>query len=170
MPNWCFNQVTFTGTSGDIENLVAQLESEKSHFDFNKVIPMPLELATIASPVTAFKTKVEVDEYNAKRPKFEDDFIVGKAITHAKHKALLKKYGHAEWYNWSIDTWGCKWNNGDEVGISDNSENGHVSYDFDTPWGPPEGIYEALRKQFPEVTISWFYNEPGMEFSGYLPN
>ena len=64
MPNWCFNQVTFTGTSGDIENLVAQLESEMSHFDFNKVIPMPQELAGITSPVKTFKTKAEVDEYN----------------------------------------------------------------------------------------------------------
>ena len=168
MPNWCFNQVTFTGTSGDIENLVAQLESETSHFDFNKVIPMPQELTGITSPVKTFKTKAEVDEYNNRE--LPGGFEVGKAITNAKHKALLKKYGHAEWYNWSIAKWGCKWNNGDEVGISDNSKNGHASYDFDTPWGPPEGIYEALREQFPEVAISWFYNEPGMEFSGYLPD
>ena len=42
MPNWCYNSVTFSGTSGDMENLVAQLASEASLFDFNKVIPMPL--------------------------------------------------------------------------------------------------------------------------------
>jgi len=168
MPNWCFNQVTFTGTSGDIENLVTQLESDDSHFDFNKIIPMPAELAGIASPVKAFKTKAEVDAYNNQKPM--GGFEMGKAITHAKHKALLKKYGYAEWYNWSIDTWGCKWNNGNDVDVSDNKENGCVTYGFDTPWGPPEGIYLALREQFPEVRISWFYDEPGMELSGYLPD
>ena len=165
MPNWCFNRVTFTGSTGDIENLVTQLASETSHFDFNKVIPMPEELRHVASPVQAFKTKAKVDEYNSNVPEG-----VGQAITHAKHKALLKKYGHAEWYSWSTEVWGCKWNNGDEVEVNDDSEHGCASYSFDTPWGPPEGIYEALREQFPEVYISWFYDEPGMEFSGYLPN
>ena len=172
MPNWCFNRVTFTGTSGDIENLVAQLESDESHFDFNKVIPMPEELRHNASPITAFKTKAEVDAYNAKSPfsGVGSNFEMGRAITHAKHKALLKKYGHAEWYNWSNDNWGCKWNNGHDVDRSDESEHGCVSYRFDTPWGPPTEVYEALREQFPKVNISWFYDEPGMEFSGYLPN
>ena len=175
MPNWCFNKVTFTGTSGDMENLVAQLASEASLFDFNKVIPMPVELAGNASPVKAFKTKAEVDEYNNR--KLPGGFEVGKAITHAKHKALLKKYGYAEWYSWSTDVWGCKWNNGQDVEVEDDRDNGcfihdeiSVSYRFDTPWGPPEGIYLALKEQFPEVYISWFYDEPGMEFSGYLPN
>ena len=168
MPNWCFNRVTFTGTSGDIENLVTHLESERSHFDFNNVIPMPPELSEVTSPVTAFKTKAEVELYNDKHKNVE--FGAGKAITHAKHRFLIKKYGHADWYNWSIATWGCKWNNGNEVGVSDNSKNGHVSYDFDTPWGPPEGIYKKLHETFPEVDISWFYDEPGMEFSGYLPD
>ena len=168
MPNWCFNRVTFTGSTGDIENLVAQLESDDSHFDFNKIIPMPAELAGIASPVKAFKTKAEVDEYNSQKPM--GGFEMGKAITHAKHKALLKKYGHAEWYNWANEVWGCKWNNDHDVDVSDDSAHGCASYSFDTPWGPPEGIYLALREQFPEVNISWFYDEPGMEFSGYLPN
>ena len=62
MPNWCYNRVTFSGTSGDMENLVAQLASEVSLFDFNKVIPMPEELQHNASPVVSFKTKAEVDE------------------------------------------------------------------------------------------------------------
>ena len=168
MPNWCFNRVTFTGSTGDIENLVAQLESDDSHFDFNKIIPMPAELAGIASPVKAFKTKAEVDEYNSQKPM--GGFEMGKAITHAKHKALLKKYGHAEWYNWANEVWGCKWNNDHDVDVSDDSAHGCASYSFDTPWGPPEGIYLALREQFPEVNISWFYDEPGMEFSGYLSN
>ena len=41
-------------TTEDIENLVATLEGEDTRFDFNKVIPMPAELAGNASPVKAF--------------------------------------------------------------------------------------------------------------------
>jgi len=169
MPNWCHNRVSFSGTPEDIENLVATLTGETTRFDFNKVIPMPEELSGIASPVTAFKTNAEVDAYNAKRPQGDGLFIIGKAITHAKHKALLKKYAHADWYNWSIENWGCKWNNGDDIAIEDEEE-GYIRYSFETPWGPPEGIYHKLVAEFPEVQITWFYDEPGMQFSGYLPN
>ena len=167
MPNWCHNRVSFSGTTEDIENLVATLEGEDTRFDFNKVIPMPAELAGNASPVKAFKTKAEVDEYNSQ--KLMGGFEMGKAITHAKHTALLKKYAHADWYNWSIENWGCKWNNGDDIAIEDEEE-GYIRYSFETPWGPPEGIYHKLVAEFPEVDISWFYDEPGMQFSGYLPN
>ena len=162
MPNWCHNRVSFSGTPEDIENLVATLTGETTRFDFNKVIPMPEELSGISSPVLAFKTKVEVETYNTA-------YEHRGAITHAKHKALLKKYGHADWYNWSIENWGCKWNNGDDIAIEDEEE-GYIRYSFETPWGPPEGIYHALKEQYPEVQITWFYDEPGMQFSGYLPD
>ena len=169
MPNWCYNKVIFSGTPNEITTLMEFVKEEETDFSFNAIIPMPSELRTIASPVRAFKTKAEVNAYNAQQP--VPNFEIGKAITHAKHKALLKKYGHAEWYNWSIANWGCKWDiNPTEIEMSDDSGHGCVSYSFDTPWGPPEGVYLAMTEQFPEVDISWFYDEPGMEFSGYLPD
>jgi hypothetical protein len=39
---------------------------------------------------------------------------------------------------------------------------------FDTAWSPPEAICHALREMFPDVSISWFFDEPGMEVAGYL--
>jgi len=167
MPNWCHNRVTFSGTGSDIDELTTQLESEESPFDFNNVIPMPEELRLVSSPIKVFRTKAEVDEYNAQQPQG-----IGEAITHAKHTALVKKYGHADWYTWSINNWGCKWNNGDDIDrdIVADSEYGYVQYDFETPWGPPVGIYQALCEMYPDMGISWFYDEPGMEFAGYLPD
>ena len=41
---------------------------------------------------------------------------------------------------------------------------------FNTAWGPASGIYDKIKEDFPDVGISWFYDEPGMEFAGYLPN
>ena len=45
-----------------------------------------------------------------------------------------------------------------------------LSYAFNTPWSPPIAIYHALIEKYPEIkeNISWFYNEPQMEFAGYL--
>ena len=40
--------------------------------------------------------------------------------------------------------------------------------EFNTAWSPPEAICHALREQYPDVSISWFYDEPGCEIAGYL--
>ena len=40
--------------------------------------------------------------------------------------------------------------------------------EFDTAWSPPEAICHALRDKFPDMCISWFFDEPGMEVAGYL--
>ena len=74
-----------------------------------------------------------------------------------------------DWYNWSNENWGTKWDVR-EVEISDDHEDGVVTYSFETAWGPPEPIFNMLCGKYPEVHISWFYDEPGMEFRGYLPS
>ena len=40
---------------------------------------------------------------------------------------------------------------------------------FDTAWGPPVGIYNKLVEKYPDLSITWFYKEEGMEISGWLP-
>jgi len=71
------------------------------------------------------------------------------------------------WYDWSCDKWGTKWDTKD-VTLDDYWEDGELQYNFDTPWGPPEGVYSLLIKNFPDLTITWFYDEPGMRMAGYL--
>ena len=121
MPNWCNNQVTFRGTTEDINNIIEFVEGcFPEPFSLDAIIPMPEE-------------------------------------------------NKEDWYGWRNENWGTKWDatNGD---MFDDSEEGFVSYSFDTAWSPPEPIYNALKEKYPDVRISWFYDEPGMEFSGYLPN
>ena len=49
-----------------------------------------------------------------------------------------------------------------------------IEISFETPWGPAEGIYNHLVEWAEEekvgLNISWFYDEPGMQFAGYLGN
>jgi len=73
------------------------------------------------------------------------------------------------WYGWRNENWGTKWDVVDSE-MFDEAEDGFVSYSFDTAWSPPEPVYNALKEKYPEVRISWFYDEPGMGFSGYLPD
>ena len=40
--------------------------------------------------------------------------------------------------------------------------------EFETAWCPPEEVCNAIREQYDDLSISWFYDEPGCEIAGYL--
>jgi hypothetical protein len=69
------------------------------------------------------------------------------------------------WWDWRVQNWGTKWNSYDCEVIEMDDE--QVEYTFNTAWGPPEGVIEKLREQYPDVSITAFYDEPGMEIAGY---
>ena len=80
---------------------------------------------------------------------------------------LINKYGVDNWYDWCTNNWGVKWDVGD-VELEEGED--YLTYNFDTPWGPPEEIYTILNAEFPDMNISWFFDEPGMQMAGYLGN
>ena len=80
---------------------------------------------------------------------------------------------------WTEKNWGTskrpsyvdmeyEWDDEDYVELG--SGKGTLTYKFNSAWSPPEGIYRTLIEKYPEIkgNISWFYNEPQMEFAGYL--
>ena len=70
-----------------------------------------------------------------------------------------------KWWDWRVQNWGTKWNSYDcEVIEMDDDQ---VEYTFNTAWSPPEGVIEKLREQYPDIQITAFYDEPGMEIAGY---
>ena len=74
------------------------------------------------------------------------------------------------WYDWRLENWDTKWDVHDaeitEERWKDELE--CFTAEFQTAWSPPEAICRRLRDLFPKVSISWFYDEPGCEFAGYL--
>jgi len=78
---------------------------------------------------------------------------------------LINKYGADNWYDWQITNWGVKWDVSD-IELEEGED--YLTYRFDTPWGPPEGIHAMIRDEFPDISMSWFYDEPGMMMAGYL--
>ena len=146
MPNWCYNRVEICGEPEEMDEFRELVKSKKSAFDFNEIIPMPKELEDSVS-----------GSENSK-PDWQKE----------RSKELIEKYGADNWYRWCCDNWGVKWNVtlSEEQDVQDEGD--YLQYTFDTAWGPPDEIFYALRRKFPDVSISWFYDEPGMQFAGYL--
>jgi hypothetical protein len=72
------------------------------------------------------------------------------------------------WYSWRLDNWGTKWDiSQDDISISDD-QNGCLQLEFFTAWAPPEGICNFLREKYGNVSVTWFYDEPGMCDAGYI--
>ena len=116
------------------------------------------------SKIPEHLTDEEVDDWIAKN----EDFIktgMGRPITKKEHAKLLTRYKFDNWYDWCLEHWDTKWD-ASEVYLQDDGW--MLKYDFDTAWSPPEKICHALREKFPDLHISWFYREDGMEFAGYL--
>jgi len=71
------------------------------------------------------------------------------------------------WYNWRCQNWGTKWDaysmEIDEVDMPNGFE-----VNFETAWSPPEEVCYAIKEQYDDLSISWFYDEPGCEIAGYL--
>jgi len=144
MPNHCYNRVEIFGESKEIHQIKHQLKTAETDFDFDTIIPTP--------------------NFN-KIPNDKGELPVPR-----KHGFGGFEFPDGSqddrWYHWHIDNWGTKWNSYDcELADEDDER---LEYHFNTAWGPPEGVILKLRELYPEVSVSAFYDEPGMEVAGYL--
>ena len=158
MPNWCYNTVRISGHGNyKVEKLMEAVKGKlveqdgkeyQAPFSFNSIVPMPEDIRDTTSPtrISETNTQEQVD-------------------------ALQEKYGVTNWYDWAIKNWGTKWDLNafhDDTQVDYHEDANEVTYRFDTAWSPPQLVHEALVEQYPAVNISWHYDEPDMEFSGYL--
>ena len=167
MPNWCSNRVTvWSDNTSDMQEFKELVKGENGRpFSFNSIIPMPEELQTVQSPVRIM-TEEEIEEY--KKEHSDSEWMIGTLpITQEYSDELDAKYGDNNWYDWCINNWGVKWDCADGT-ITEEFADLELTYRFDTPWGPPQEIYNYLEARFPEIHIQWFWDEPGMEQAGYL--
>lgn len=84
----------------------------------------------------------------------------------AKAQEALKAYtecGHADWYSWSCDNWGTKWNAYSYQDCS--TEEGIFEFQFDTAWSPPEPIFHKWAEMFPALNIDVVAFDEGWGFA-----
>ena len=157
MPNWCKNRVRVWSGMSDTET--EQLNRIKEIFEskdtvFGKIIPSP-DWANI--PNEDGELPVRIEHKNTE----------GEVIFTTLEFPKSKK-GDDRWYQFCVQNWGTKWEAYDFC--TTDIEEDSAEFTFNTAWGPPEGIFDKIREDYPDVGISWFYDEPGCEIAGYLPN
>ena len=154
MPNWCENRVRLSDNGDNSEQFDKLVKLLDGPNPFNAIYPQP-DWKTI--PNEDGELPVTEDHKDAD----------GKVIFQSTNFPNRGKNDH-RWYSWCCDNWGTKWDMCDK--FTAEIEEGYAEFGFNTAWAPPHGIYDKIVEDFPDVGVSWFYDEPGMEVAGYLPN
>jgi len=164
MPNHCHNRVTFYPSGNNTASSLDQIETIKDIFTgesvFTQIIPEP--------------DWHETPLMSSDMPKHDWDTPLGKVgelpqyVEDPWRRLVFKSTNKCDdrWYDWRIQNWDTKWDAYDVVVTDDDPEQFEV--EFNTAWSPPEAICNQIREDFPDIAISWFYDEPGCEIAGYL--
>ena len=165
MPNHCHNRVNFYNEDKpeqikELHDIFSRgLDENEERSVFGAFIPEPDWPKT---PLTENTAK----EYSFSDPRGE----VGELPVPGTHNrgSHFKSTNRTDdrWYDWRNQNWGTKWDCY-EVQIDEELPYG-FEVTFDTAWAPPEPVCEAIREKYPDISVQWHYDEPGMEFTGYL--
>ena len=71
-----------------------------------------------------------------------------------KYMRAYEKYGYLDWYDWSNDNWGTKWNACDSYVAPDLSQ-----VDFETAWCYPKPIIDKILEDNPNCRIDFWWSD-----------
>ena len=160
MPNHCYNRVTIYNAQ-DTDESREQIAKLKQIFEdekvFGQIIPEPDWANTpLLTSDNRFGTKYGND---GELPQYVED----------PFKRLVFRstdITDQRWYDWRVKNWDTKWDAYD-LTVEDGDPD-QLEITFNTAWSPPEAICNQIREDYPDVSVSWFYDEPGCEIAGYL--
>ena len=161
MPNHCHNRVTFYAHHSDSGNSEKQIAKIKQIFEdeecFTQIIPEPDWANTPLMPSdNHYGTKYGKD---GELPvKSEDPFLT--------YRFQSTGIADQRWYDWRLQNLDTKWDAYDLTVEDEDPDQLEVT--FNTAWSPPTAICNQIREDYPDVSVSWFYDEPGCELAGYL--
>lgn len=72
--------------------------------------------------------------------------------------------GIDDWYGWCVDNWGTKWPDKSRRVAKDQTD--RLVFIGDTAWSPPIRGLATIAEDWPALTFSITYDEPGMCFYG----
>ena len=155
MPNHCSNRVTISAHDGKEDQFKEVLKAFESERPFQSLYPQP------DWPNIPNKDGVLPELREMKRPD-------GTVFTTTYY--FPDGTNDDRWYDWCYKNWGTKWEAYDFHVADIDEECGYATFEFMTAWAPADGIYNVITEKYPDVGISWFYDEPGCELAGYLPD
>ena len=159
MPNHCHNRVTFYASPKHNDQIAKIKQMFLDENVFGQIIPEPDWNNT---PLTA---ETAGNWLHAKRGE------VGELPVPVEEYGISYRFKSTDeaddrWYDWRLQNWDTKWDAYDVVVTDDDPDCTEI--EFNTAWSPPEAICHALSEQYPDLSIAWFYDEPGCEIAGYL--
>ena len=170
MPNHCTNRVTFysddTTAILKLHKIFSRaLDENDERTVFGAFIPEPNweEIPLTSETVQEYswdKPRGEIGEKPVMVINEDRPFLNG-----LRFKSTDKQ--DDRWYNWRNQNWGTKWD-AYSMQIDDCDMPNGFEVEFETAWAPPEEVCHAIREQFDDLSVSWFYDEPGCEVAGYL--
>lgn len=147
MPNWTENTLTISGTREQVQefiDLCANLK-EGTFLDFNKFIPMPELLQCTRSGSREFNGQ-RYRSWYVERPGMAGHDEAGERPFTDDEKAELRRIGFDNWYDWSIEKWGTKWNA--RAGPPSINGDGTVAtIRFDTAWCAPVPVFKEMKRR-----------------------
>lgn len=191
MPNHVTNILKIEGPKSEIDKCIrsirkVEVEGGKeyvSHMDFNAIVPRPesLNITSGTNVDNAIAIISNDDKYFAKMLDYpwvrnEGLNTIDQIKEHFHSKLTqedlkeastaldnLKKYGHKDWYSWSVDRWGTKWN------AYDTSLEEPDTVRFDTAWATPFPVMQQLARKYPDLVFQVFFADEdlGNNCGGY---
>jgi hypothetical protein len=173
MPNHITTEVEISAPKKKIDALIKKtkivldVDVEDNQFDFNGIVQMPDGLEGTASPVDVVDTQEEADAKNKEWNEQYGNSLQGthqKYISKTEHERRIKEYGATNWYDWSYENWGTKWN-AYEVKFTAH-EDEKLVLSVNTAWDTPRAIWNALTEQGYTVKGVMYGEMDGYEFIG----
>lgn len=169
MPNYVINKIEIEGEKSTINDLIFYVKSDKSDFDFEKIVPSP-ECMKIESGT---ETDMSLGIYQFEKTGDDSNLIQYLTYPWVKSEKItntldlskyLKKlgrynerlgksaydnitqYGCKDWYEWNCKYWGTKWNSSDSYSYGN-------TISFQTAWSTPYPVIEELSKKYPTLNF-----------------
>ena len=161
MPNHCHNRVTIYGSGNDTDETRTQIAKLKGIFEDEKVFGQII-------PERDWPNMPLLSSDNRWGDKYGKDGELPQKVEDPFQRYVFKSTGITDqrWYDWRVQNWDTKWDAYDVVVTDDDPD--QLEVEFNTAWSPPEAICSAIREQYPDLAVSWFFDEPGCEYAGYL--
>lgn len=177
MPNWC--DCDYYVSCDDPVKLKEFLDSLQSAENEHGVViyklcdsavPMPDEIRNTGSPIFQVRYTKTAEKKNAEYAALNEGTGDGacreRYMTLGRRRQLVRKYGADNWYEWCLGHWGSKWGDCDTWLV--DSDDYHLTFRFESPWGPPDIALHKLAGLFPALRIRLDYFECGMGYNGYV--
>lgn len=169
MPNHCQNRLTVTGDQNELQRFWDTIQLGEGEVKLTALYPMPdvLEGTSMPTPDSPFP-----------HPNWAESLAKGE-ITQEWHDELCERRrnqyhasimavaetGSSNWWDWALQHWGTKWGDYDHYHASLESDN--IDLGYMTAWCPLGGqFWNYVSRQFPTLTFTIVYDEPGMVFCG----